>query len=729
MSLSSLAVASSPKNIIFILADDLGWNDTGMYQPHPIYETPNIDSLASQGLSFTRAYSNSPLCSPTRASILTGQTPSRHGSTVPEHHLEPVRLQATLPSSAPTNRKSISPLTVTRLDTTFPTISSLLKENGYQTAHFGKWHLGEAPFSPLEHGFDIDIPNYDGPGPAGGYLAPWRYAENLQPQMQGEHIDVRLANEAKDWILANHQNGPFFVNFWPFSVHTPYDADPDLVRYFRSKLDDSAVQAAPVYAAMIKQFDDAIGILWEAVIEAGIEKDTIIVFTSDNGGAEYTQIDGQRPTTNFPLRGGKATMYEGSSRVPAFIIWPSLTQPNTITQYPIQSVDFFPSILSGLGIDWPSSHAVDGIDFRFVLSGDADAETTDSPVTTQPVFTYYTAEPRVPEWLPPSIAVAHEQWKLIRTFYYGEENGIEMVHYNQLYNIGVDPGETNNLVKDFPEKLAELSDLIDAHIVNVNAVVPIANPRYVQGSFDYDTIGIPTGDFILEGELPAADASTPDLLAIPSVGRANAGEMVTVTVELDGQPNSLPLQVNQIMGRPLDLIVESSSQIQFNMPEVFVEEFVGFEFSISTQENTLKERVAVIAMPSQSAPTISVTIEPSVAVRGSNVRFQIEATDQNKEWLTVRMESENAQFEQIDSLPASGEFSLPIPQQLTEDSIAFTFTTSDGKAEASTRIALEVVDTLPDSGGGNFTYLALLGLLISVLIKQTGSVIFPIRRR
>lgn len=719
----SAALYAAPKNVIFILADDLGWNDTNIYQQHPIYETPNIDALASKGMTFTRSYTNSPLCSPTRASILTGQTPSRHGSTVPEHHLDPVRLQMELPTSAPSNRKSISPRTVTRLDTTLPTISSLLKQNGYQTAHFGKWHLGEAPFSPREHGFDVDIPNYGGPGPSGGYLAPWRFARNLQPQSNGEHIDIRLANEAKKWILDNHNKGPFFVNFWAFSVHTPYNASPELVNYFKNKLADSSVQAAPVYAAMIKQFDDAIGVLVEALVEAGIEDDTVIVFTSDNGGAEYTQTNGQRATSNFPLRGGKATMYEGGTRVPTFIIWPELTIPDTITDYPIQSVDYMPSILSGLDIQWPSSHAVDGKDIRFVLQGNAEQSDSAEQQMASPVFTYYTAEPRVPKWLPPSMAVTHGKWKLIRTFYYGQENSISSVHMNQLYNLDDDPTESKNLADELPETVVELSRLIDEHIVETNAVVPVANPRYVQGSFNYDTIGMAEGRFILDTDGPSIEDSFGLLRATPSITRANAGDTVTIELDINGQTTSNPVKVEQIMGTKVVDLVQSREGIQFKAPEVFIEEFIGFEFSTTEQNRLATERASVSVMPTQSAPTITVTPSPNSAVRGGQLSFAIDAIDANKDRMTVKMQSSVSGFENVASLPTKGQFSVSIPQQTQAQSLTFAFTVSDGNAETVARVTVDVVDTLPDSGGGKTTPLVVLLLTFVLIIKWRFGVI------
>ena len=359
----------NPKNIVFILADDLGWNDTNIYQQSQFIETPNIDALAAKGMVFRNAYTNSPLCSPTRASILTGQTPAKHGSTTPNHHLPKVNLQPYLLSSGPSSRKSIAPVTVTRLDTILPTLPSILKANNYQTAHFGKWHLGASPYSPLEHGFDLDIPHYNGPGPEGGFLAPWRFAPNLQPQSIGEHIDIRLAQEARKWILDVKDDGPFFLNFWEFSVHAPFNTDQTLVDYFITKRSAFHSQRSATYAAMVKQFDDAIGVLWDALIEANIRDNTIIIFTSDNGGNMYDVIGTIHATSNFPLRGGKATNYDGGIPVPTAIVWPGLTKPNTLSESVIQSVDFYPTLLSAMSLSWPSDHKADGRDIRPILQG------------------------------------------------------------------------------------------------------------------------------------------------------------------------------------------------------------------------------------------------------------------------------------------------------------------------------------------------------------------------
>jgi len=200
--------ADDPMNVVFILADDLGWSDTTLYATTSLYQTPNIERLAKRGMTFSRAYSNSPLCSPTRASIMTGQTPARHGSTTPGHHLPEVRMKASLALSAKPAQKVIAPRSVTRLDTAFPTLGKLMKNAGYRTAHFGKWHLGPEPYSPLQHGFDVDIPHHPGPGPAGSFVAPWKF-RNFKANYPREHIEDRMAEEAVKWMSSVPGDKPF----------------------------------------------------------------------------------------------------------------------------------------------------------------------------------------------------------------------------------------------------------------------------------------------------------------------------------------------------------------------------------------------------------------------------------------------------------------------------------------------------------------------------------------
>ncbi|MEQ8837321.1 MAG: sulfatase-like hydrolase/transferase, partial [Lacipirellulaceae bacterium] len=214
--LQCTVAAETKPNVLFILADDLGWSDTTLFGTTKFYKTPNIERLSARGMTFTHAYSSSPLCSPTRASILTGLSPARTGITTPNCHLPKVILEATPTAAAAPNSKATIPTSVSRLKTSYYTLAEMFKDQGYATAHFGKWHLGTQPYSPLEHGFEIDIPHWPGPGPAGSFVAPWKFPD-FDPQTPDEHIEDRMAEEAVEF-MENHQDQPFFLNYWMFSV-------------------------------------------------------------------------------------------------------------------------------------------------------------------------------------------------------------------------------------------------------------------------------------------------------------------------------------------------------------------------------------------------------------------------------------------------------------------------------------------------------------------------------
>ena len=472
-----------PMNVIFILADDLGWSDTTLFATPKLYQTPNIERLAKRGMTFTRAYSNSPLCSPTRASILTGQTPARHGSTSPVHHKKDVRLKPALNPAAKPLSKVIATQSVSRLDTAFPTLGKLVKKAGYQTAHFGKWHLGSEPYSPLQHGFDIDIPHHPGPGPAGSFVAPWKFRK-FKANYPKEHIEDRMAREATKWMKSVTNEKPFYMNYWQFSVHAPFNAKEGLVKKYRKKIDPKSTQKSATYAAMVHSLDDAIGTLLDAVDKKGIAGNTVIIFISDNGGNEYNKIEadgGAAPTDNTPLRGGKASIYEGGIRVPCIVVWPGITKPGSRSDEIIQASDFYTTLLNGLGIDLPKHHKLDGIDIKEALKG--------GKLSREAIFTYFPHSPPVPEWLPPSIAVHSGDWKLIRVFH-GGENG---AHDYKLYNLTEDIGEKNNLASKHPEKIKALDKMIENHIKDAKTVVPIPNPNFDPKQYHPERIGIPAG--------------------------------------------------------------------------------------------------------------------------------------------------------------------------------------------------------------------------------------------
>ena len=497
--LSCLALtttAAQRPNVIFILADDLGWADTTLYGHTSLYETPNLQRLAKRGMTFTRAYANSPLCSPTRASILTGQTPARHGSTAPAHHTAQIRLKAELKKRGQPGEKALIVDTVTRLDTSLPTLGNLFKQAGYATGHFGKWHLGAEPYSPFEHGFDVDIPHWPGPGPAGSFVAPWKFA-NFKAKHPNEHIEDRMAEEAVKWIRSLPKDQPFYMNYWQFSVHAPFNAKAALIEKYRHKIDRNTPQQSPTYASMVESLDDAIGTLLNALDEAKLSHRTIIVFTSDNGGNMYNGIpeqdkDGEpfitAPTSNRPLRGGKATMFEGGIRVPTIVAWPGITSAGSRTHEVIQTSDFYPTLLSGLGIPLPNDHPIDGVNIATALKGDR--------LEREAIFTYFPHAPNVPDWLPPSMAVHSGDWKLIRLFHQGD-NG---AHDHLLYNLKDDIGESKNLASANPGKVKELDHLIDKHIAETEAVIPQPNPQFDPERYNPGRIGIQAGGLKVGGK-------------------------------------------------------------------------------------------------------------------------------------------------------------------------------------------------------------------------------------
>jgi arylsulfatase A-like enzyme len=415
-------------------------------------------------MTFTHAYSSSPLCSPTRSAILTGLSPARTGITTPNCHLPKVILQATANSTGPGNQKATFPNSVSRLGTGYYTLAEMFRDNGYATAHFGKWHLGPEPYSPLEHGFDVDVPHWPGPGPAGSYVAPWKYPD-FDPNTPDEHIEDRMAEEAVAF-MESHKSEPFFLNYWMFSVHAPFDAKQDLINQYKKKIDPNDPQRCPTYAAMIESMDDAVGTLLDTLDRLQIADKTIIVFASDNGGNMYNEVNGTTATSNAPLRGGKATMYEGGVRGPAIVVQPGVVETDSRSDEVIQSSDFYPTLLELLSIDPQPNQEFDGVSIVPALQGKS--------LDRNAIFTYFPHSPPIPEWLPASVSVHSNDWKLIRIFHGGEDGH----HRYKLFNLDEDLGEQDNLASRFPERVKEMDALIEAFLVNTKAVRPLPNRNF-----------------------------------------------------------------------------------------------------------------------------------------------------------------------------------------------------------------------------------------------------------
>lgn len=479
---ASLMAASfaekQPPNLVFILADDLGWADTTLYGKTDLYQTPNLERLRERGMLFTQAYAASPLCSPTRSAILSGLSPARTGITYPMAHSPQVVMKSTVPAQAAPGQKTIMPRPVTRLDTSYPTIVKALKSAGYAAGHFGKWHLGSEPFSPLEHGFDVDLPHYAGYGPAGNFVAPWEYESfDPDPEIPNEHIEDRMAKEAVAWMEA-HKEGPFFLNYWQFSVHSPFDAKADLIEKYRALIDPYSSQRSPTYAAMVESMDDAIGTLMDAIDRLGIADNTIIIFTSDNGGNMYGRADNTLPTSNAPLRGGKATIFEGGTRIPCIVAWPGLTQAGSTSDALIQSEDFFPTLLANLGIAPVEGQIFDGIDITPALKGEQ--------LERNVLFQYFPHILSAPDWLPPSMAMREGDWKMIRIFH-GDK---DQQHRHLLYHLKTDLGEVEDLSKENPEIVAKMSAQMDKFLAETGAVLPLPNPAFDPKQFRPEQIGV-----------------------------------------------------------------------------------------------------------------------------------------------------------------------------------------------------------------------------------------------
>lgn len=462
LSLPSFAEEKRPPNVVFILADDLGWRDTSLYGSK-FYETPNIDRIAKRGMMFTQAYAASALCSPTRASIMTGLHPARVGITAPVCHYPDALLEPAVPETGTAWQKTIAVRSATRLKQEHFTLAEALKTAGYATGHFGKWHLGHEPYDPLHQGFDVDVPHSPGAGPAGGYIAPWKFPGiSGEP---GEHIEDRMAKEAIKFIKKNADR-PFFLNYWSWSVHSPWGAKPELIEKYKAKADPSDPQHNALYAAMVQSLDEAVGKIVQTLDDLKLADNTIIVFFSDNGGVAFEDQHGNQVTSNSPLRGGKATMYEGGTREDCIVIWPGVVKPGSKSDEVIQSIDFYPTILDMLKLKPSPGQKFDGLSILPVLK-------QKGRLGREAIFSYFPNDIPRTDTLP-AVYVRKGDWKLIRFFHQGE-NG---AHAYELYNLKDDLGETRNRAKDMPARVKELDALIERFLKDTRAALPKPNPKY-----------------------------------------------------------------------------------------------------------------------------------------------------------------------------------------------------------------------------------------------------------
>lgn len=463
---SAPEVPDTRPNILFILADDLGYMDTAVYGSQ-FYETPNIDRLAQSGLLFRNAYAASPLCTPTRASLLTGKHPSSLQITTAAGHLPEEILNPIVPESSGPTLRAIEPQSRTRLPRTVTTYAKLLQENGYRTGFMGKWHLGPEPYSPENNGFDhvIGGREHPGPPPPGNYFAPWN-VQGLRDYPAGTHIADALATEAIEFV-DEKDNRPFLLNLWFYDVHAPYQSQQGVIEKYEAKLkgvNETSPQRSPTMAAMIEEFDRHVGRVMDHLEEKGLLENTVIIFTSDNGGNMYDRIDGEFPTNNAPLRGGKGINFEGGVKVPLIISWPDQIPSGATTDVRTSSVDVFPTILE-LSSTVQSEPTHEGVSILQTLATGSNYERAlffDFPH-------YVTATGNIP-----NSAVVSDDWKLYRFF----ADNPDQSNRFELYNLSEDVGETTDVSEQHPEVVAQLDELIETHLQNTRALRPAKNPDY-----------------------------------------------------------------------------------------------------------------------------------------------------------------------------------------------------------------------------------------------------------
>ena len=484
LALPCSAKASTP-NIILILADDLGWADTDL-DGQSYYETPNLQRLAKEGLRFTHGYAASPLCSPTRASIMVGQSPARLGLTEAITQMRQAFEPMALPPEAGFYAGDIR--TRDHLPSGLQTLGDLLKKSGYQTAHIGKWHLSlpnelakenTKTYNAGARGFDYVIGGNGASGPP-DYYSPYAYQPQnrekrrseipgLEAGPEGEHLDQRLVEEAVKWIgHAKNSDHPFFLNLWLYAVHAPFIPRKDLLKKYRSKKDPRGLQDCPEMGTMVESLDQSIGVLLDYLNlpeNRALCKNTLIVFLSDNGGNTHEKIEGRQVTSNRPLRGGKANTYEGGLRVPWLVSYPGHIVPGSVSKVPVTSTDLFPTILDYAKVPLPLDQAVDGVSLRPLFSGGSLLE--------RPLFFDFPS--RFGILCAASSAVRLGNEKLLRFYWAGDEPG---THYYELYNLAADPGEAVNLAAYRPDRVRELDAMIEKHLRDSDALVPLRNEHF-----------------------------------------------------------------------------------------------------------------------------------------------------------------------------------------------------------------------------------------------------------
>ncbi|MCK5149211.1 sulfatase [bacterium] len=461
MALPGCGFRSSKPNVVFILVDDLGWKDLGCYGS-TFHETPNIDTLAAEGVRFTDAYAASPVCSPTRASILTGKHPAR------------LHITDWIPGNDPKNRPLLGPQDEHAMRLDEVTLAESFKEAGYATGFIGKWHLGGEGFYPQDQGFDVNIAGHHAGHPA-SYFYPYKNRHghwdvpDLSDGSEGEYLTDRLTDEAVGFIQSRKER-PFFLYLSYYSVHTPIQPKPSLKEKYAAKKAALSPSDLPEYrkeqdaktrlrqdhagyASMVHAVDDGVGRVRSALKDLGLDDNTIIVFMSDNGGLSTIPTPG--PASVYPLRAGKGWVYEGGIRVPMIMHWKGHIDKGKTSDIPVMSTDFYPTLLALSGLKKRPDQHCDGVDLGPILKGEGAVD-RDFLVWHYPH--YHGSRHR------PASAIRQGKWKLI----YWYEDG-----RTELYNLKDDIEESHDLVTTHPERAVALRIKMMEWLRSVDAQMPI----------------------------------------------------------------------------------------------------------------------------------------------------------------------------------------------------------------------------------------------------------------
>lgn len=451
-------------NIVFILADDLGWRDLSN-EGSTFYESPHIDRIANEGMKFTRGYATCQVCSPSRASILTGKYPTKHGITTwigdrsGAEWRNAKRFDSHLPPAYDRNLRAEE-----------MTLAEVLRDAGYTTFFAGKWHLGSKGSWPEDHGFQINKGGWDVGGPRGGFFAPWNNP-NLASGPPGESLPIRLGRETAEFIEANRYK-PFLAYLSFYSVHAPIQTSPALWKKYRDKAAQAGlaserfvfdrrlavrqVQDCPIYAGMIESMDAAVGIVLDKLDELDLAKNTIVCFTSDNGGVSSGDAFA---TSNLPLRGGKGRQWEGGIREPFYVRAPGLIRAGATNSVPVSGIDWYPTLLDIAGVKVPAVQDVDGVSLVPLLTG--------GEIEDRPLFWHYPHYGN--QGGEPSSIITQEDWKLI---HYHEDGR------DELYHLATDPSEQTDLAAAEPSRARAMREQLDAWLKETKATFPTNDEQF-----------------------------------------------------------------------------------------------------------------------------------------------------------------------------------------------------------------------------------------------------------